>query len=563
MKTKVSDLKYERYTLESAENAYKAFENRAINASSAAEILEAREKFLQEYKHFNTAYSLANCRFTLNTRDEFYSSEMEYYDEISPEISNLMLKYSEIMLDSPYRSELEKHINPQIYKRFEVQRKSFSPLIIEDSKKENALTTEYSKFMSEMEFEFDGKKMPLSVLRGFLSNTDREIRKKACIAIGEGLSRNSAELDRIFDELVKLRDSMAKKMGYSDFVELGYYRMGRVDYDRKMVESFRKNVLSDLVPVVSNIKGAIKEELGYDELMFYDNDTYSAEEAPDPIVDTDGIFRAAVEMYDEMSTTTGKFMRSMLEAEAFDVESRDGKWGGGYCTAFPDYKQPFILANFNGTSADLDVITHEFGHALAYDYLFRKGDEEADIGGMETAECHSMSMEFFAWPYMEKFLGNKAELYRRKHMLDALSFIPYGVIVDEFQHVIYSNPSLTPEERKAVYLKLEEKYRPYMSYSGIPYLEEGTRWQYQMHIYESPFYYIDYCLAQTVAFGFLVESRKDYEGALQKYLRFVSRGGTASFDSLIKEAGLNSPFENGALKNMSFEILEIEKSFKK
>jgi len=257
----------------------------------------------------------------------------------------------------------------------------------------------------------------------------------------------------------------------------------------------------------------------------------------------------------------GDFMRSMLEAEAFDVDARDGKWGGGYCTSFPKYKQPFILANFNGTAGDIDVITHEFGHAYAARNAFVYGDLELDVGGMETAECHSMSMEFFAWPYMEKFLGKKAELYRRKHMLDALSFIPYGVIVDEFQHVIYSKPELTPAERNAEYRRLEEKYRPYLSFSGIPYLEEGTRWQYQMHIYESPFYYIDYCLAQTVAFGFLVESRKDYKSAFDRYLCFVSRGGTRSFDALIREAGLSSPFENGALANISDAILDIEASF--
>jgi M3 family oligoendopeptidase len=329
-----------------------------------------------------------------------------------------------------------------------------------------------------------------------------------------------------------------------------------------MVESFRKNVLSDLVPVVSNIKGAIKEELGYDELMFYDNDTYSAEEAPDPIVDTDGIFRAAVEMYDEMSTTTGKFMRSMLEAEAFDVESREGKWGGGYCTTFPDYKQPFILANFNGTAGDIDVMTHEFGHALAAHYVFEEGDVELDVGGMETAECHSMGMEFFSWPYMDRFFtdGNK---YRRKHLVDALSFIPYGVIIDEFQEEVYSHPEYTPAERNALYLRLEEKYRPYLDFSEIPYLSEGTRWQYQMHVYEAPFYYIDYCLAQTVALGFLLASQKDYADAFSRYLTFVRAGGTLAFDRLVARAELPSPFEAGALEDLAEKTLSLYRDLKK
>ena len=310
------------------------------------------------------------------------------------------------------------------------------------------------------------------------------------------------------------------------------------------------------------IKEKTKDKLGIDKVMFYDNNIFTTGEAPDPKIDTAGIFSAAQEMYSEMSDITGNFMHDMLEAEAFDVESRDGKWGGGYCTGFDDYKQPFILANFNGTAADLDVITHEFGHALAAMFAYKNGDKELGIGGMETAECHSMSMEFFCYPFIEKFCGELAPKYRLKHMLDALSFIPYGVIVDEFQHEVYEHPEYTPRERKALYLRLEEKYRPYLSLDGIPYLSEGTRWQYQMHIYESPFYYIDYCLAQTVAFGFLVKSSEDYKAAFDAYIEFVKTGGKASFTELIERAGLNSPFRDGALSEMAEKILALEAKFR-
>ncbi len=557
--TKVSELKYQRYTVEDAKRAFAIFKEAAERATSADDVLAAREALLTEIRHYSTATALANCRFTLNTRDEFYQGEVDYYDEVGPEISTLMTEFAAIMLDSPYRSELEARLNPQTYKMYEVQRKAFSPLIVEDAKKENALVTEYSKFMSEMEFEYNGRKLPLSSLRGYLTNTDRQVRRAACEAIGKGLGKNAEELDRIFDELVKVRTQMARKMGYADFVELGYHRMGRTGYDRKMVEKFRDNVKKTLVPVISELKEKIRVRLGWEKVMFYDDDVYLEGEAPDPIVDTEGIFKAAAEMYDEMSEITGSFMHEMLDAEAFDVESRDGKWGGGFCTAFPDYKQSFILANFNGTAADLDVITHEFGHALASDFVFKEGDPELEIGGMETAECHSMSMEFLTWPYMEKFFGSRADNYRLKHMLDALSFIPYGVIVDEFQHEVYSHPEYTPAERKALYRSLEEKYRPYISYDSLPYLEEGTRWQYQMHIYETPFYYIDYCLAGTVAFGFLVKSREDYKAAFNDYIAFVRKGGTEPFEKLVSDAGIMSPFKDGALDKVAESALKIEK----
>ena len=558
MITKVKDLVYKRYTLEEGRAAFEAFEKAMNNAKCGGCVISARAAFLDEMDHYSTAASLSNCRFTLDTRDEFYQGEVAYYDEVGPEFSEIITKYSEMMLDSPYRADVEAKLGSQLFLAYEVQRKSFSPLVVEECKRENALVTEYSKFMSEMTFHYDGAEVPLSVLRGKLTDSDRTVRKNAAEAIGNGLAKNGSELDRIYDELVKIRTEIAKKMGYKSFTELGYYRMGRTGYDREMVEKFRENVARDLVPVVCELKAKVAKELGLDTLMFYDNDVYTTGEEPRPVLDADGIFKEALKMYEDMSPVTGAFMRRMLEAEAFDVESREGKWGGGYCTAFPDYKQPFILANFNGTASDLDVITHEFGHALASNFVFTEGEREVGIGGMETAECHSMSMEFFAYPYAERFCGKLAGKYKLKHLLSALSFIPYGVTVDEFQHEVYDHPEYTPEERKALWRRLEEKYRPYLSYEGIPYLDEGTRWQYQMHIYESPFYYIDYCLAQTVAFGFLVKSFENYGDAFNSYLEFVKKGGQESFESLVEGAGLNSPFKDGSLREISSKILDIE-----
>ena len=506
---------------------------------------------------YYTASALANCRFTLDTRDEFYSAEVSYYDEIGPHIAGMQAEYSKLLLTSPYRAELEKLLNPRIFQALEISMKCFDPCIVEDMQQENSITTEYSKFMSEMKFDFRGQTMPLSALRGHLEDGDRETRRECAEAIGRGLQANAQQLDEIYDKLVKVRHTMATKLGYENFVELGYYRMGRMDYNAEMVRKFRDNVKQSLVPLVAALKQKLAEEMDYGTFMFYDDAVWMAGEQPKPMLDKAGIFAAAQEMYDAMNPVVGDFMRAMQEAEAFDVDARDGKWGGGYCTCFPRYKQPFILANFNGSCGDVDVMTHEFGHALAAHFACEQNNFELDVGGMETAECHSMSMEFLCWKYMDKFFGDMAPKYRKRHLLDALSFIPYGVIVDEFQHVMYENPDMTPAQRKQVYLELEEKYRPYMSLAGIPYLEEGTRWQYQMHIYESPFYYIDYCLAQTVAIGFLVASTENYDDALEKYLAFVKCGGTKAFEQLIEDAGLASPFKDGALETLADKAAEI------
>lgn len=554
---KVSQIPYQRYTLEQAQAAFAAFTEANATAKCAQDVLTAKDALMECMIDYATSASLANCRFTLNTRDEFYSAEVAYYDEIGPYISGMQAEYGKLLLTSPYRAELEELLNPRIFKSLEIGMKCFDPCIVEDMQLENSITTEYSRFMSEMQFEFRGQTMPLSALRGHLEDGDRETRRACAEAIGLGLQANAAQLDDFYDRLVKVRHTIATKLGYESFVELGYYRMGRMDYDAEMVRKFRDNVKSSLVPRVAELKKQLAREMDYGTFMFYDDEIWMSGEQPKPIPDKDGIFRAAQEMYDDMNPIVGDFMRSMQEAEAFDVEARDGKFGGGYCTCFPRYKQPFILANFNGSCGDVDVMTHEFGHALAANFACEQNNFELDVGGMETAECHSMSMEFLCWKYMEKFFGDMAPKYRKRHLLDALSFIPYGVIVDEFQHIMYEKPELTPAQRKQVYLALEEKYRPYMTLTGIPYIEQGTRWQYQMHIYESPFYYIDYCLAQTVAIGFLVASTEDYDGALARYLAFAKSGGTKAFGQLIEDAGLASPFRDGALESLADKAMEI------
>ena len=554
---KVSQIPYERYTLEQAQAAFEAFTKANAAATCAQDVMDAKRALIENMIEYYTQASLANCRFTLDTRDEFYSAEVSYYDEIGPHISGMQAEYGKLLLTSPYRAELEKMMNPRIFKSLEISMKCFDPCIVEDMQEENAVTTEYSKFMSEMQFEFRGQTMPLSALRGNLEDGDRETRRECAEAIGRGLQANAAQLDEFYDKLVKIRHRIATKLGYKNFVELGYYRMGRLDYNAEMVRKFRDNVKESLVPRVAALKQKLAEEMDYGTFMFYDDAIWMAGEQPKPMLDKDGIFKAAQEMYDDMNPVVGAFMRSMQKAEAFDVEARDGKFGGGYCTCFPKYKQPFILANFNGSCGDVDVMTHEFGHALAAHFACEQDNFELDVGGMETAECHSMSMEFLCWKYMDKFFGEMAPKYRKRHLLDALSFIPYGVIVDEFQHLMYENPELTPAQRKQVYLELEAKYRPYMTLTGIPYLEEGTRWQYQMHIYESPFYYIDYCLAQTVAIGFLLASCEDYDAALEKYLAFAACGGTKAFEQLIEDAGLASPFKDGALETLATKAAEI------
>lgn len=555
---KVSDLKYERMTEERIIKVCEEIISKVKNATSVQEVLKARDLYDEFQKEFVTAASLSYMRYTINTVDEFYLAEKDYYDEITPKVQNYMTDYANAMLDSPFRADLEKELSPLVFKSYEVQRKAMSPDIIEEMVEENKLITEYSNLMAALTFEFRGETMPLTILRKYMMDDDRETRREAYEVLGKKLEAESESLDTIFDKLVKIRDKMAKKMGYENYIELGYYKLGRLSFDQNLVEKFRNNVLKDLVPVIAKLKTENAKRMGIDQLKLYDNDVNVPGGNPKPILDMEGIFKETTNMYHEMSEDTGKFIDMMMENDAFDVVSREHKWGGGYCTSFPKYEQPFILANFNGTSADIDVMTHEAGHAFAdYMTLHNKFNAELGIGGMETAETHSMSMEFFAWKYIDKFFGDQSDKYKFMHVFDSLSFIPYGTIVDYFQHIVYANPDMTPAERKETWNKLEAEFRPYMNTEGMTYLSLGTRWQYQMHIYELPFYYIDYCLAQIVAFEFLLESRKDYSDAFQRYVHFLSQGGEKIFPDLIAEAGLKSPFEDGALEGVAKEIEKL------
>lgn len=557
---KVSDFEYKRVTQEEVIAVMKTATEIVKNASSVEEILSVRNGIVKDINcKFETQYALGYMRYTCNTKDEFYQAEKEYYDQVIPVIMQAQNEYFDAMLNTPFRKDLEKVLGESLFKKYEFAKKAHSPLTVEYEQEENAITTEYSKLMAEMKFVWEGEQVPMAIVRGKLQSGDREIRRKAAESIGQGLKANADKLDDIYDRLVKVRDKMAKKLGYKDYVELGYYNMARVDYNREMVENFRNNVVKDITPAVKKLKGQMAEKLGINQITFYDDAIFNVGKQPEPILTPQGILDAGLEMYKEMSPITGEFMQRMMDAEAFDVLSRDGKWGGGYCINFPDFNQPFILANFNGSSGDVDVITHEFGHALAMDFISKYGDYELAIGGNETAECHSMSMEFFCWKFMEKFFGEDCNKYLYKHLLDSFCFIPYGCMVDEFQHIVYSNPEQTPAERKQAWLMLEEKYRPYLVNDGIPYIEEGTRWQYQMHIYESPFYYIDYCLAQTVALGFLTEAQKDYQDAFNRYIEFCKAGGTKTFPKLIEDAKLPNPFGNGTLSEIAKNVLNLAK----
>ncbi len=554
---KVSELPYERVDGKEVVKRINECTQKAKLALSGEELVKLREECLKPISRFSTMANLAFTRFTLNTRDEFYCAEKDYYDETFPKVDAEFVKFKRAFTENAHIKEAAKFVNPLVIKQYELSAKCTNDKTVPLRVEENKIVTEYSKLMAETLYEYNGQKIPLASLRKYMADTNRNVRKAAYETLGKTLEAISDKLDDIFDRLVKVRTATAKALGYENFVELGDNLMGRISYNRDMLRAFRQNVKSDIVPAVAKLKTQLGKKLGINKFMLYDNDTYFENGNPAPVLNAQEMFEAANKMYHDMSGETGEFFDMMLKSEAFDVFPREGKWGGGYCEQFTDFKQPFILANFNGTSGDVDVLTHEAGHAFA-SYMSFVLEHDQDISlGMETAETHSMGMEFFCYKYMKDFFGDRADDYKHYHFFDAINFIPYGTIVDYFQELVYQNPEMTPAERNALWNRLEKEFRPWLNSDGIPYLEKGTRWQYQAHIFENPFYYIDYCLAQSVAVQFYFASRKDYSSAFEAYARFVKHGSQKEFPALVSEAGLCSPFENGALKEIAANAVKI------
>jgi len=547
---KFSNMPYERVDLESFSNDWNNLVKHFEAAKSGSEQFKIHRMLTELIKKYHTMRSLAYIRHSLNTNDEFYSKEQDYYDENGPKFVKLVMDYYKKLVASPCREELEKHLGSLVFENIELQLKGFDERIIPFMQEEGKLTTTYQKLMASAEFEFDGKTLNLPMLGFYLQHPDREIRRAASKKRTEFFMEHARELNEIFDKLVKLRTSMAKELGMNNFVPLGYILMERNDYDKDKVANFRKQVKEYLVPLASKIHEKRREHLGLDRLSFIDEPVFFRDGNPVPQGTPEQIFENGKKMYSELSPETKEFFNYMLERELFDVLSKKGKAGGGYCDFLPLYKSPFVFANFNGTSGDIDVLTHECGHAFEA-YVTRDMEiyEHTSIG-METAEIHSMSMEFFTENWMHLFFGKDTDRYLYMHLASALTFIPYGCMVDEFQHIVYENPDMTPAERKEAWRELEAQYKPHLNYEDDPFFGKGGYWQRQAHIYERPFYYIDYCLAQTCALQYKIKMEEDFKSAWESYLNLCRQGGKLKFTQLIKEAGLDSPFEDNCIKHL-------------
>lgn len=551
-----NDYKYEHLDLEKIKGQFSELIDSFERAENVEGQIEAFDKIIKLRNHIETIQTLVSIRHSIDTNDEFYDKENEYMDEISPILFGFTNDFYKALVNSKFKDELIKKYGKLLFDLAENTLKVFSNEIIPDAQEENRLSSKYSKLIASAKIDFDGKELNLSQMVPYTQSKDRNVRIEAAKKVAQFFAENQEEFDNIYDSLVKVRTKMAQKMGYKNYVEFGYKQLSRLEYDAKMVEGYRKQVLENIVPLHTELRKRQEKRLGVEKLRFYDEAIKFNSGNADPHGSPEWILNHGKTMYKELSKETDEFFTFMTENNLLDLLSKKGKMSGGYCTYIPEYKAPFIFANFNGTAHDIDVLTHEAGHA--FQVYQSRGFEVPEYlwPTYEACEIHSMSMEFLTWPWMKLFFENDTEKYKFIHLSEALLFIPYGVTVDEFQHWVYENPEVTPQERREKWLEIEKKYLPTRDYGEVDELKNGIFWFRQGHIFSSPFYYIDYTLAQVCAFQFWIKSREDREKAWQDYLNLCKLGGSKSFFELMKSANLKNPFEEGTLAAVIPKIKE-------
>lgn len=561
---KFKDYKYERPNYEEIKKSFLELVDKIKNASTYDEQKLHINQLNNIRKHIETMSTLASIRNSINTADEFYDEEQNYWDEQGPLYTELNSDFYKAIVNSKFKDEIKKDYSEQFYKICEYSLKSFSPEIISDLQEENKLMSKYTKLLASAKINFKGEELNLSGLYKYMLSSDRNEREQSSKAYYNYFGEHEEEFDEIYDQLVHVRHNMAKKLGFKNFVELGYIRMDRTDYNPKMVVNLRKQILEYIVPLCNKLYEKQAKRLNLDKLTYIDENLEFLDGNATIKGDSDYIIENGIKMYQELSQETKEFFDFMLENELMDLETKHNKSAGGYCTYIPDYKAPFIFSNFNKTSEDMDVLTHEAGHAFQL-YMSRDIDmQEINFPTLDSCEIHSMSMEFITYPWMETFFKEDSDKYKFAHLTSAIKFLPYGVVVDEFQHVVYDNPNMTSDERKKVWRDLEKKYLPHRDYEDNEILERGCWFFKQGHIFKDPFYYIDYVLAQICAFQFLKKMEEDRISGWEDYLRICKVGGTQSFLQIVKTGNLISPFDDKCIeyiiKNLETNIEKFERN---
>jgi oligoendopeptidase F len=526
------------------------------------------EKWLLEMSELEAVLSedisWRQIKMTCDTENKSLEEAFNYFClEIQPKIQPYADRLNKRLIENPHTQELDPRdyfsYLRSVRKRIELFRESNIPLFAESS----VLGQQYGMISGKMTVEMSGQEYTLQQAAKFLESPDRAVREEVYRKIQTRRGEDKDSLNDLYSKLIDIRNRIGLNAGFSNYRDFKFEDLGRFDYTKEDCFRFHEAVKEYVVPLVNKINEKKRKKLGLDTLRPWDVEAEPAGIKPlRPFMNGDDLLTKTIACFNRLNPFFGDCLQTMLKMGRFDLESRKGKAPGGYNCPLAETGAPFIFMNASGQMGDLTTMVHEGGHAI-HSFLTHPLRLSAfKEYPMEIAEVASMSMELFSMDHWDIFFEDKNDLARaREHQLErVITIFPWIATIDKFQHWIYENPYHSLEERKEKWLEiLKEFSSDSVDWRGLgPYREYG--WQKQLHLFEVPFYYIEYGIAQLGALGLWMQYKRNKEKALSHYMQALSLGATRTLPELYDAAGLKFNFDKEQIKQlMDFVGEEMEK----
>jgi oligoendopeptidase F len=526
------------------------------------------EQWLLDLSELEAVVSEDACwrqiRMTCDTTNPALEEAFTYFCmEIQPKLQPYADQLNKKLISNPFTTELDQQkyftYLRSVRKSIDLFREANIPIQAELS----VMQQQYGAIAGKMTVEVDGQEYTLQQAAKFLESHDRGLREQVYRKIQERRLQDKDAMHDLYSKLIEKRDQVAKNAGFANYRDYKFVELGRFDYSKEDCFQFHEAVKLHVLPLIDKIYARKKEKLGLDTLRPWDTEAEPEGVQPlKPFTDGKDLYEKSVQCFSEMNPFFADCLRKMNELGHFDLESRKGKAPGGYNCPLSESGAPFIFMNAAGQMSDVTTMVHEGGHAI-HSFLAHHLELSAfKEYPMEIAEVASMSMELFSMNHWQAFFDNAEDLKRAKeHQLErTITIFPWIAIIDKFQHWVYENPSHTVAERTAKWMEILSEFSTgSIDYTGLDiYREIG--WQRQLHLFEVPFYYIEYGIAQLGAIGLWMQYQQNPGQALENYINALSLGGTRTLPELFAAAGLKFDLSPAHIKTlMEFTAAEMDK----
>jgi oligoendopeptidase F len=519
---------------------------------------EALEHWLKDISELEAVVSEDACwrqiRMTCDTTDPALEEAFTYFCmEIQPKLQPYSDKLNRKLIDCPFTTALDQQkyftYLRSVKKSIDLFREANIPIKAELS----VMQQQYGAIAGKMTVEVNGQEYTLQQAAKFLESHDRELRETVYRKIQDRRLQDKDAMHALYSGLIAKRHQVALNAGFANYRDYKFVELGRFDYTKEDCFQFHEAVKLHVLPLIEKIYERKKQKLGLDTLRPWDTEAEPDGVMPlKPFADGKDLYEKSVACFEALNPFFANCLRKMNEMQHFDLESRKGKAPGGYNCPLTESGAPFIFMNAAGQMSDVTTMVHEGGHAV-HSFLAHHLELSAfKEYPMEIAEVASMSMELFTMDHWQAFFDKEEDLVRAKeHQLErTITIFPWIAIIDKFQHWVYENPTHTIEERTAKWMEiLEEFSAKSIDYTGLDHFRQ-IGWQRQLHLFEVPFYYIEYGIAQLGAIGLWMQYQQNPQQALQHYIHALSLGGTRTLPELYAAAGLKFDLSPAHIKTL-------------